>query len=93
MSLLFYVSGGLILVVCSCWGLLLCFGIVQDALGTIVAAGLSLLFFPLLLSLAPLYQGLVNDDWMPLALIYGGNLIGYILVGIGTAVNAVNKDE
>ena len=86
MGPIFYVPGFLIIIVCGIWGLILCFGIVQEVLGTIVAV-LSLFLAPFLLSLAPWYQGFVNSDWIPLALIYGGGIIGYILIGIGMGMD------
>ena len=64
------------------WGLFLCIGIIAKAAGSwgIVAA---LLLAPITFLAAPLYSGLVLDDWFPLILNYGGGLVSMVLVGIG----------
>ena len=81
--------GCLILFVGCIWGTSLCFSIVQDAFGTFIAI-ISLVLFPALLSLAPLYEGLVNGDWMALKVIYGAAISGGGLLYIG---GLIGKDS
>ena len=91
MGPLFYIPGGLVFIVCGIWGLILCFRIVQEVIGTIVAV-LSLFLAPFLLGIAPWYQGIVNGDWMPLLLVWGGGIIGYILIAIGMWIDKWHVD-
>jgi hypothetical protein len=86
MGMVFKAPGMLIWLVCGLWGTFICFGIVQNALGTI-AAVIGFFLFPALLGLAPLYAGFANGDWFPLLLVYGGSIGGVVLVGIGSAID------
>ena len=59
------------------------FDIVYIALGP-VWAYLSLLFFPVLLGIAPLYAGLAWGNWTPLLFIYGVTFAPAILAFIAS---------
>lgn len=85
MGLILKAPAFLIYVVAGLWGLIICFGIVQDALGTVVAV-IAFFLAPFLLTLAPWYSGFALGDWFPLMLIYGGGIGATILFAIGTAM-------
>jgi len=86
MGMIFKAPAFLIWIVCGFWGLIICFGIVQKALGTIVAV-ISLVLAPALLGLAPWYSGFFLGEWFPLLLTYGGGIVAYILFAIGSAID------
>ena len=67
-SILIYVISGI-------WGLFICFTVVKDVFGPIIAF-LGLIFFPFILTLAPWYAALANHDFYPLLVVYGGIILG-----------------
>ena len=67
-SILIYVISGI-------WGLFICFTVVKDVFGPIIAF-LGLIFFPFILTLAPWYAALANHDFYPLLIVYGGIILG-----------------
>jgi len=67
-SILIYVISGI-------WGLFICFTVVKDVFGPILAF-LGLIFFPFILTIAPWYALLVNHDFYPLLIVYGGIILG-----------------
>jgi uncharacterized membrane protein len=67
-SILIYLISGI-------WGLFICFTVVKDVFGPIIAF-LGLIFFPFILALAPWYAALANHDFYPLLIVYGGALLG-----------------
>ena len=67
-SILIYIISGI-------WGLFICFTVVKDVFGPIIAF-LGLIFFPFILTLAPWYAALANHDFYPLLIVYGGVLLG-----------------
>lgn len=64
------------------WGLLICFQLVKYVFGEQYAF-LSLLIFPLTLFFTPWYVLYEWGDWFPLIIIYGGGIIGRVIVYIG----------
>ena len=74
LSTLFLISI-LIYVISGIWGLFICFTVVKDVFGPIIAF-LGLIFFPFMLTLAPWYAALANHDFYPLLIVYGGALLG-----------------
>ena len=86
MGKIFKGPGYLIFIICGIWGLFICFGIVQNITGTLFAF-LSLFLFPLVATLAPLYEGVVNGNWFPLLLIYGGGILSMTLIAIGSKID------
>lgn len=60
------------------YGLMLCFAIVQQVLGTFFAF-LSLILLPFLLGLAPWYALFVYGDFTPLLVVYGGGIPAVVL--------------
>ena len=67
-SILIYIISGI-------WGLFICFIIVKDVFGPILAF-LGLIFFPFILAIAPWYALLANHDFYPLLIVYGGIILG-----------------
>ena len=67
-SILIYLISGI-------WGLFICFTVVKDVFGPIIAF-LGLIFFPFILTIAPWYALLANYDFYPLLIVYGGALLG-----------------
>ena len=86
MGLIFKAPAFLIYFVCGLWGLFICFELVQRLLGT-AGALISLLFFPALLSLAPLYSGFSLGDWFPALLVYGGSIGASVIFAIGAVID------
>lgn len=84
MGIIFTGPGMLIYFVCGIWGAIICFQIIAENFGTIMAI-ISLILAPALLGLAPWYAGLFHGDWFPLLLIYGGGIVGTGLVAIGSS--------
>ncbi len=77
-------AGILVWLVTGIWGYVLCLSIVAKAAGFwgFMAA---FIFFPFTIAAAPLYSGIALGDWFPLALIYGGGVVGLVPIGIGSA--------
>ena len=67
-SILIYLISGI-------WGLFICFTVVKDVFGPIIAF-LGLIFFPFILTIAPWYAALANHDFYPLLIVYGGIILG-----------------
>ena len=59
-----FLIGILIYVITAFWGLFICFAIVKEIFGPIIAF-LALIFFPFILALAPWYAALANHDFYP----------------------------
>ena len=82
-SILIYVISGI-------WGLFICFIIVKDVFGPILAF-LGLIFFPFILTIAPWYALLVNHDLYPLLIVYGGIILGTFC--FRTAIRSMFKKQ
>ena len=70
-----FLVGILIYVITTFWGLFICFDVVKEVFGPVIAF-LGLIFFPFILTLAPWYAALANHDFYPLLIVYGGVLLG-----------------
>ena len=70
-----FLVGILIYVATAFWGLFICFDVVKEDFGPIIAF-LGLIFFPFILALAPWYAALANHDFYPLLIVYGGLILG-----------------
>ena len=86
MGIIFKAPAYLIWCVAGLWGFFICFGIVQNTLGTVVAV-ISIFLAPFLLTLAPWYAGFALGEWFPLMLVYGGGIGATILFAIGAAID------
>lgn len=82
-SILIYVTSGI-------WGLFICFTVVKDVFGPIIAF-LGLIFFPFILTLAPWYAALTNHDFYPLLIVYGGIILGTLCFRI--AIRSTFKNQ
>ena len=82
-SILIYVISGI-------FGLFICFTVVKDVFGPIIAF-LGLIFFPFILTLAPWYALLVNHDFYPLFVVYGGIILGTLCFRI--AIRSTFKNQ
>ena len=82
-SILIYVISGI-------WGLFICFTVVKDVFGPIIAF-LGLIFFPFILTLAPWYALLANNDFYPLLIVYGGITLGTLCFRI--AIRSTFKNQ
>ena len=76
-----FLVGILIYVITAFWGLFICFAIVKEVFGPIIAF-LGLIFFPFILVLSPWYAALANHDFYPLLIVYGGALLGTLFFRI-----------
>ncbi len=61
--------------------LIICIGIVKEVFGQAIAY-LSLLIFPVLLAVAPLYALVSWSNWFPIAFVYGLAIVTGILFGL-----------
>lgn len=82
-SILIYIISGI-------WGLFICFTVVKDVFGPIIAF-LGLIFFPFILTLAPWYAALANHDFYPLLIVYGGVILGTLCFRIAIRSTFKNK--
>ena len=82
-SILIYLISGI-------WGLFICFTVVKDVFGPIIAF-LGLIFFPFILTLAPWYAALANHDFYPLLIVYGGIILGTLCFRI--AIRSTFKNQ
>lgn len=82
-SILIYVISGI-------WGLFICFTVVKDVFGPIIAF-LGLIFFPFILTIAPWYAALANHDFYPLLIVYGGIILGTLCFRIAIRSTFKNK--
>ena len=76
-----FLVGILIYVITAFWGLFICFAVVKEVFGPIIAF-LGLIFFPFILALAPWYAALANHDFYPLLIVYGGLILGTLFFRI-----------
>lgn len=78
--------GMFVLIIAGIWGFFLCLAIISHAAGFwgLLAA---IFLGPVTFIAAPLYAGFEHGDWFPLALNYGGSLVGIALVAIGNAMS------
>jgi len=74
------------------YGLFFSFDIVKIVLGP-VAAFLSLIFFPVLLAVAPWYLGLSVGNWSLLFITYGAMPVFWICLGISTALYELGSED
>ena len=72
----------IVYIITAFWGLVICFDVVKEIVGGFLAF-ISLIFFPFLLTLAPWYALLVNHNFYPLLIVYGGGVLGSICFKIG----------
>ena len=86
MGSIFKVPGMIVWFVGGLWGLLVCLGIVKAKLG-FIGVLIGLLVFPVLVYLAPWYAALADDNWFPVSLVYGTSIAGWVLIGIGVAID------
>ena len=77
----FFLIGILIYVITAFYGLFICFDVMKEVFGPIIAF-LGLIFFPFILTLAPWYAALANHDFYPLLIVYGGAILGSLCFGI-----------
>ena len=70
-----FLVGILIYIITAFWGLFICFDVVKEVFGPVIAF-LGLIFFPFILALAPWYAALANHDFYPLLIVYGGVFLG-----------------
>lgn len=85
--------GYLIWTIAGFWGFCIELSIVHEIAGFWgIVIAFSIL--PVTLFAAPFYALIVNGDWFPLALIYGGGFIGAIICGIGLSImENIQKQE
>ena len=89
LSPLFLISV-LIYIISGIWGLFICFTLVKNVFGPIIAF-LGLIFFPFILTLAPWYAALANHDFYPLLIVYGGIILGTLCFRI--AIRSTFKNQ
>jgi hypothetical protein len=77
----FFLIGILIYVITAFYGLFICFDVVKEVFGPIIAF-LGLIFFPFILTVTPWYAALADHDFYPLLIVYGGGIVGSLCFGI-----------
>ena len=71
------------------WGLILCYEIVVELLGTTFAI-ISTFMFPVSLTAAPWYEAVANENWLPVLVVYGGGIAALLLYLIGSLIDRDN---
>ena len=71
------------------YSLFICWSIVREALGPVVAS-LSLIIFPLVLFISPIYALIAWGRWFPLILVYG---LGWLVGMLFWAANLLTGEE
>lgn len=77
--------GGSIWVIVGLWGFWIELGIVNEIAG-FWGIVIAFTILPATLFATPFYALIANGNWFPLALIYGGGLVGAILYGFGVTI-------
>jgi hypothetical protein len=77
-------------VISGIWGLFICYTVVKNVFGPIIAF-LGLIFFPFILTLATWYAALANHDFYPLLIVYGGIILGTLCFRI--AIRSTFKNQ
>ena len=86
LSMIFYISGGLAIVAAGLYGTYLSF-LVVFAVFPAWFAYLSLLFFPFVYGIAPIYAGIAFGDWTLFFVSYFGLIPGGILIWFGSLIS------
>jgi uncharacterized membrane protein YuzA (DUF378 family) len=86
MSAILRTASYFLFVFAALWGLILCFDIIDQAFGTIIAF-ISLIFFPFVLGLAPWYALFIYGDFTPLLVVYGGGIPAAILYALSKKID------
>jgi hypothetical protein len=86
MGNLFKIPAGIIYIIGSFWGLIICLGIVHDKIG-FFGTVFALFLLPFTIYLAPWYVGFVDGNWHPVMVIYGSGIGAFILFIIGTLID------
>ncbi len=76
------ILGYLILIAAGLFGLFASLSIIAHELG-FIGGFIAFLFFPVTLAFAPWYAGFAYGNWQLLGIIYGGTIVGSLLVGLG----------
>ncbi len=71
--LLLIQSGRILAIICTFLGGLLAYGFVLHKLGFILGVVAAILL-PVTLCVAPFYEGFVDNNWLPMILLFGGTL-------------------
>lgn len=82
---LIQILGGVVFILASLIGFLSSIAIVVKTWG-VWAFILGMVLFPIVFAVAPFYIGFALGDWSVVIVQYGGMLVGFILVAIGTAL-------
>jgi|TARA_B110000971_G_C19857265_1_gene429962 hypothetical protein len=85
LSMIFFVSGGLAVAAAGLYGVYLSFSIVFSVFPAWFAY-LSLMFFPFVYGIAPLYSGFALGDWTLFLVSYLGIVPGAIMIWLGTII-------
>jgi len=83
---MFTIPGYIVYFVAGLLGFFVSLGIVIDELGFIGGA-IAFVLAPVTLIFAPWYEAIANSNWFPVMLVYGGGVIGSILMAIGSAID------
>ena len=77
--------GRVVYIGCGFWGLWLCFQFLTDIFvqWAFLVAVLGMLLFPVTAALTPWAMLIMDGDWLPIAVIYGGGIAGTVLVKLG----------
>ncbi len=86
MGAIFKIPAFIVYFVAGIWGLFICLSIVVDQLGFLGGA-VAFAIAPFTLMFAPWYAALAEQNWFPLALVYGSGIAASVLYGIGAAID------
>ena len=83
------IVGGVGTVGIGAWGLYVCYGILQEWLGTTLAI-IGIVVLPVGLVVAPFYEGIVNGNWVVVLILYGGSIGTSVLFAIASKIDDRN---
>ena len=83
---IFYLIGTLTMLAGGLVSLVICVGIVKEVFGPVVAF-LSLVIFPVLIAVAPVYALVSWGNWFPVAVVYGIWIVVMALFGIARLIS------
>ena len=69
------------------WGFFLSIEILQNWMGDILGFIVGVFLAPALLSIAPLVEGISNENWFPALVVYGSTVLGLGLFFIGSIID------
>ena len=87
MGAIFKYPGIGVFIIGGIWGFFLSIDILQNWMGDILGFIVGFFVAPVLLTIAPLVEGLMNGNWFPAKVVYGSTIIAFGLFFIGSMID------